>query len=155
MGFIAMELNRHLLASVPTGHFVAAVLLCIDEAQGTAEIWQGGMPDVLLLDSSGSLLWRMPSQHLPLGIIEFDEDAAEIVKADVPAGCQFVLLSDGLLEATAPDGDAFGFDRLNASLAAVPTPERLAAVQSSLAQHMGTQPVHDDVSLLLVTMPGL
>jgi PAS domain S-box-containing protein len=73
LGYIVMELNRQLRATMPSGRFVAASLLCLNEESESVQLWQGGMPEVLLLGTDGKLKSRFSSQHLALGIIDHDE----------------------------------------------------------------------------------
>jgi len=150
LGYLVMELNRQLRATMPSGRFVAASLLCIDEASRTAELWQGGMPDVLLVDASGELKQRLPAQHLPLGIIDFDEDMARLTTIQLAPGDQFALFSDGLIEAADPDGEPFGLERVAEVMKRAPPAERLHALRTALDAHTGIGQFHDDISLLLV-----
>ena len=142
------ELDRKVAESVPKGRFVAATLLCIDPAAREAQVWVAGMTDVLLLDPDGRVARRFASQHLPLGIGEVESGPPETVF--LQAGQQFVLHSDGLVEATDERGEAFGSARLEAALAGAETGRRLEAVQSALQAHLAGSVPHDDVSVLLV-----
>lgn len=135
---------------MPSGRFVAATLLWLNQETRKAQLWQGGMPDVLLLDRQGHANACHSSRQLPLGILEFDEDAAAITEIDVPAGAQLVLFSDGLIEAPDGAGKQFGMARLREVLAKAPPGQRLDAVRAAVYAHAGIGPLHDDVSLLLV-----
>jgi len=150
LGYIAYEINRQLLAFMPTGRFVAASLVCFDETKQMAELWLGGMPDLLLIEPDGTLHRHIASAHPPLGIIEFDEDMAGIERVACPSGSQLVLISDGLIEAADAGGESFGFERLKRALSSTPVPNRLDAVRNALDAHMGSVSPHDDVSILLI-----
>jgi|GEM_PF-4826823 len=149
---ILSELSKHLLESLPSGHFVATALLCIDEKRHTAEVWNGGIPDILLLDRDGSVQRVVGSSHLPLGIADasVDESMTVTTKLAWEAGSQFAMYSDGLLEAENPDGEPFGPQRLSAALVSVPLQQRLVAVQQAIQAHLGSGAAHDDISLLLI-----
>jgi PAS domain S-box-containing protein len=147
---LVMELNRQLRATMPSGRFVAASLLCIDEQAGTAELWQGGMPDVVLLDAAGKPKRRFSARHLPLGIVDFDDEMGALTRIEFARGEQFVLYSDGLVEAADSDGAQFGIDRLLRVLEQAPDDGRVVAVRSSLYRHTGIGQSQDDISLLLV-----
>jgi len=43
------------------------VLIEVNPDKGLVEIWNGGLPDVLVLGSAGEILHRVTSTHLPLG----------------------------------------------------------------------------------------
>lgn len=148
---IVTELNKHLSATLPSDRFVAACLLCLDEKECSAEIWAGGMPDLLLLAQDGSIIHHFASSHLPLGIVDFgDPSMTETVRTEWQEGCQFALYSDGLLDASNPRGEPFGFSRFAAALAAAPQQVRLSGVQQALTAHLEGAPPHDDISLMLV-----
>ncbi len=153
LGYIVMELNRQLRATMPSGRFVAASLLCIKEEGQSAHLWQGGMPDILLLAADGRLKNRYSAQHLPLGIIDFEEGMAAITDIEFLPGEQFALFSDGLIEATDSAGQQFGLERLQDVLAKTPAAGRIDAVRGSLYTHTGIGQFQDDVSLLLVGAP--
>ena len=148
---IVTEFNRHLRTTLPSGRFVAATLLCLDEKTYCAQIWSGGMPDVLLLAQDGSILRRFVSPHLPLGIVDFDDPSMiETARTEWQEGCQFVLYSDGLLEASNTRAEPFGLSGLAAALAGAPQHARLSSVQQALTAHLEGAPPHDDISLMLV-----
>ena len=147
---IVHEVNRQLQATLPVGQFVAASMLCIAADGRHADAWVGGTPDLLILDAGGKLRCRMASTDLPLGI---DADSQKLVKcASIPLqpGDQFVLFSDGLIEAESERHQAFGYPQLFAVLASAPADQRMDAVKLALAQHLGSKAAHDDVSLMLI-----
>lgn len=150
LAHIISEVNRQLLATMPVGRFVAASLLRVDRATGVAEVWIGGTPDVLVLNEQGRVVRSVAASHLPLGVAEFD--AAELKSEQIAIGSdsQFVLFSDGLLEATNVEGAQFGFGSMAAALASAAPAQRVAAVQSALERHLAGLAPHDDVSLLII-----
>ncbi len=150
VGYVAHEINRQLIAFIPTGRFVAATLICFDRGSGRTDVWVGGMPELLLMASDGQVLRRLPSTHLPLGIVDFDEHIAGVETIESPPGTQLVLFSDGIVEAPNSQGEAFGVERVIAALSRVAGGERLAEVQAALTSHRCGQPVADDISLLLI-----
>ena len=147
---IVVELNKNLLLTLPAGRFVAAVLLCIDEKGHTAEVWNGGMPDQLLLSRDGRLLQAINSSQVPLGIANFDASMAVPTKLIVAEGDQFVMYSDGLIEATNPAGEPFGMNRLIRVLTRAPAVRRIAELQEAWRGHVRSALQQDDVSLLLI-----
>ncbi|WP_435628171.1 PP2C family protein-serine/threonine phosphatase [Candidatus Ferrigenium straubiae] len=150
IGEIVAEINRNLRATLPVDRFVAAALLHIDEAAGTAEVWIGGMPDLLLLNPEGMVVRRMSSQHLPLGIVDSGDGMAATARIAWPAGSQIAMYSDGLIEASSEAGEMFGIERLCKALLAAPADRRVAAVQDAVTAHIGPTAPHDDISLMLI-----
>ncbi|MDH4285331.1 MAG: bacteriohemerythrin [Gallionellaceae bacterium] len=147
---IVAEINRNLRATLPPGRFIAATLLCINSANKTAEAWIGGMPAIQLLDAGGCVLKTLSSSHFPLGITDFNADMADTTQISWEDGNQFLMYSDGLIEAANPAGESFGEKRLERALQGASAAQRLAAVQSALASHIGSSVPHDDISLALI-----
>lgn len=150
LAWIVHEINRQLQATLPVGHFVAATLLRLGADGRHADVWVGGMPDLLVLGAAGEPRRHVASSNLPLGIDAGDRDSIQPDRIAIQPGDQLVLFSDGLVEAENGQGQAFGYASLLAALTAAATADRLAAVQRALARHLGSTPPHDDVSLMLV-----
>lgn len=150
LGWIVHEVNRQLQAALPVGYFVAASLLRIDAAGGYADVWIGGTPDLLVLDAAGNARRRVTSTNLPLGIHAGDEEAIQRERIDLQPGDQFVLFSDGLVEAANDKAEPFGYAGLFAALASAAAADRLNAVKLALADHLGNTSPHDDVSIMLI-----
>ncbi|MDP2869270.1 PP2C family protein-serine/threonine phosphatase [Methyloversatilis sp.] len=150
LGLMAGEINRHLMSSLPIGRFVAASMVRLDE--GFGELWVGGTPEVLWLDRSGAVRERFASANLPLGIDADDPLNVPPRHFRWTPGDQLVLCSDGLLEAHAPSGDAFGSARLERLLGDNPPAHRHDAVRRALDVHLDGASAHDDVSLLVIDL---
>jgi DNA-binding response OmpR family regulator len=150
LALMAREINRHLMSSLPIGRFVAASMVRLDE--GFGELWVGGTPDVLWLDGSGVVRERFASANLPLGID--DDDPVNVPPRHFrwSPGDQLVLCSDGLLEAHAPSGEAFGSARFEHLLCNSPPAQRHDAVRRALDVHLDGASAHDDVSLLIIDL---
>lgn len=111
---ILNNINQKLLTLLPTGMFMAACLVKINKDLKHASIWNGGMPEVFLLDNRlGKIKHRIPSSHLPLGISCSADRSFVMEKLEINAGDQFIMYSDGLTDATNSDGAMFGTSRLH------------------------------------------
>jgi serine phosphatase RsbU (regulator of sigma subunit) len=150
LSWIITEINRQLKATMPIGRFVAATVLCIEHARGEAEVWLGGTPDLLLIDANGTLKQSITSDHLPLGIDEMSNEDVAPTRIKINAGDQFVMFSDGVLEAANAANEQFGMNQMAAALATAPRHQRLEAVQDALIRHVGSGTPHDDISLLVI-----
>lgn len=150
---IAAEINRKLRAKLPVGLFLAACLLAVDAATGKVCIWNGGVPDVLAHRPGAGLFARLPSRHLPLGILDDAAFVASLDCADLQAGDRIYAYSDGLPEAIAPDGDMFGEARLSAVLEDPAAADPFAAVCAALAGFRQGHPQHDDITLIEIVCP--
>lgn len=144
------RINNQLCSSLPTSRFVAAAFLTINEEEGLAEVWVGGVPPVLLLAPDGQVAQRFESDRLPLGITGFDKEQLAVTQVIYEPGSQFALFSDGLQEASNSVGIPFGNERIEAALAAAPPDRRMKSVSEALRAFTDGAVPHDDVSLLLV-----
>lgn len=152
---IVHELNLQHRAHSPSDRFVATIAACYRPREGILEVWNGGIPPALLLNSSGQVLWRFRSQNLPLGIVGNDLFSREVEAFKLPEeDTQLFMYSDGLIEAENATGEAFGKQRLQDVLQCRPE-ERLVKLRTSLDDHLGKQPAHDDVSYLQLLCKNL
>lgn len=150
LGLMASEINRHLSTTLPVGRFVAATIVRIEGSEG--EVWVGGTPEVLLLDRSGQVHARFASMNLPLGIDVDDAANVPPQRFDWTPGDQLVLCSDGLLEAHNRVGEAFGSQRLEATLCDAAPSRRHDSVRDALTVHLDGALAHDDVSLMVIDL---
>lgn len=154
LGRMIAKINSQLRAALPVGRFVACSCVCIDPQSGRSELWLGGMPNVLVMDTAGRVVREIRAVHLPLGIDDWDWQSATTEAIETPpGGGQLVMYSDGLLEARNPAGEEFGLQRLIAVLSSAPPDKRQAAMQTAIMLHLDSEPAHDDVTLLLVDLP--
>ncbi|MEJ5211859.1 MAG: PP2C family protein-serine/threonine phosphatase, partial [Burkholderiales bacterium] len=109
IGLIAREMNRRLRELVPTGHFVAACLVEVNEAQKRLSLWTAGMPRPLLC-FAGQPPVPLGGCRLPLGIAadeaEAPQDSCEELAWSEPGW--LVIYSDGLSEAGHVHASALG-----------------------------------------------
>lgn len=150
---LAATINSRLQTDLPTGHFVALAIGMIDNSNRSIEIWNGGMPDLLVLDGHGSVLHSFKSRHLSAGILNAQsfDDQTELWQWQEP--CELFAHSDGISEARNADDDMFGIDRVGECLQAPPG-QRIARLQQALNEFVGSQPAPDDISCLCIRCPA-
>jgi len=151
---IAEELNRKLKAILPPDRFVAATLAAIDVRNQTVEVWNGGNPDALFVNSHGEVAMQWASNHPPLGILpdKLFSGMTETVVFHEPG--DLLLCSDGLTEAENPAGGWFAIDGVRASLSQAQGSEaRFASLLKNVKDHLAGHPGRDDISALLVSVP--
>jgi serine phosphatase RsbU (regulator of sigma subunit) len=146
-------LNQQLKESMPLGRFVAATVLCLDEVSLSGEIWVGGTPQAYLLETDGRVAATFPSTGLPLGIIPNEGFDGTPTTFTWRKGAQIILHSDGLSEATNPQGEQFGVDTLLNAAASVPPTARFACIDQALETHLAGMQAADDVSLMVIDCP--
>lgn len=150
LGNLVEAINFLLTNSLPTGRFVAAAFVCVDDQQGLAEVWVGGVPDVLMTDAQGQLLRRFSSRNLPLGITRSGDVAAGVERVLWAPGNRLVLLSDGVLEAHDDGHEQFGDERLLDCVVKTAGGDLVGALKTTLNAHLQGVAAHDDMSLLVV-----
>ncbi|PAS93776.1 MAG: hypothetical protein BSR46_17575 [Candidatus Dactylopiibacterium carminicum] len=103
----------------------------------------------------GQVVHRYPSNHLSLGVDSLVAGAISITELHWPQmGGQLLLSSDGVIEAVSDDGRTFGYEGVIGALAGSHPRERLAVLQQALRRHLDAQAGHDDISMLLLDLPG-
>lgn len=146
---VVVELNAKLRAHFPTGLFLAACLLEVDELAGKLAVWNGGMPDVLVARDTQGISLRLRSRHLPLGVAgdSMFEAGAEVV--DVRPGDRVLAYTDGVLEARNPDGKMFGEEGFTACVTCdMPEDGWFEALRERLAAFRGSAAQADDLTLI-------
>jgi two-component system, HptB-dependent secretion and biofilm response regulator len=149
---IAREMNNMVWDSLPTSHFVAAILVCINPYERMIEVWSGGCPPPLVLNSKGDVVKRFSPRHLALGILpnkQFDDTLEYFINAD-DDDCSLLMFSDGLTDMKNMQGETFSLDQLLDSLIPVPASERWQNLRASVDQFSaGLQSAGDDISIVM------
>ncbi|HVR06501.1 MAG TPA: PP2C family protein-serine/threonine phosphatase [Thermoanaerobaculia bacterium] len=111
------ELNRRLAAELPEREFVALAFARFEPAGGEVELANAGLPDPYLLTAGAPPAPQVvPGPRLPLGV--WAEVAYSSLSLRLAPGDRLLLLSDGLAEAPAANGEPLGYGALAGLLAA-------------------------------------
>lgn len=108
---VLVEINQRLKQLLPTGMFLAATLMQLDPHSSTATIWNGGFPDVLITNRDNEIVNRVPSTHLPLGVVDHKVLSHAPERINLEHGNRIIAFSDGVIETMSPSGEFFGQDR--------------------------------------------
>lgn len=144
---MARELNHHLHHFLPSHIFCAAILIQIDLYAGQLFIWNGGMPDALMIDRGNGTRRSLPARHMPLGALTDDEFDAALDSLPLPLDAQLYLYSDGLTDALMPDSPEAAEPYLLRLLEA-PAAQRFDA----LIDIVKRQKQNDDVALVEIDL---
>jgi len=147
---ILTEINRKLYEIMPTSHFCATAFVCYDAELGLIEIFNGGLPPILVLDENRKIVSRINSCNLALGILPAGSFQPETTTLAENGGYTLVLYTDGVTEAWNADGQMFGQDRLDAVLQSGEVP--FTALKAALEHYTGSQPLADDASLVVLSL---
>lgn len=105
---IIEEINQKLLFVLPDGLFCAACLMELEEHGKMLAVWNGGLPDVLIIDQHANIKDRVASSHIPLGIHGSNRVDLNTVFIEVDAGDKVVFYTDGAINAENAHGEKFG-----------------------------------------------
>ena len=149
LGEIVRELNDVLVRFLPMGMMLAASVFEVRANGFEVSWWGGGLPDGYLLDKDGTIVRRLVSTHMPLGVLKEHEFEAELLHYKLEPDQRIVCYTDGVVEAENNVGEQFGQDRLEEALksgrAIIPTV--FEAVNNSLVEMWVT------ISILSMTFP--
>jgi hypothetical protein len=155
LGFTELicEINDTLKVLLPPGLFCSAALVSLSRDAGTLQVWNCGLPPILLRRVSDGSVQAYPSQSLPLGLLGSAELEIAPTRVDVNAGDDVFVFSDGLTESADATGQLFGVDRVISVLAESRVPgEGFTAILNALARFRGDVRVSDDLSLVCVSV---
>jgi serine phosphatase RsbU (regulator of sigma subunit) len=146
-----LDLANERLYRLGRRSFVAVGLFSFSSDEPTLRYSLAGQPQPLKRARGGQISeLALPSHRLPLGALL--DRGYEEMETTVRAGELVLGYSDGVIDATAPDGELFGLERLTRLLADTPPEPQLVvqAVLSALEAFTGGQEPYDDVTLVAV-----
>ena len=153
MGDIIHELNDKLYDLLPSNIFCCAAAVQFDFSRATVDVWNGGLPDVVIQRHNNVDFETVVSSQLPLGVVSNSTYPLEISRLSMSVNDRVWLLSDGLLEASNAQGHSFGADRF---LAILKQSSHLASPIEFIKRQFASFNNHaaqaDDVSLVQISM---
>ena len=150
---ILAEMNRKLFEMLPTEMFCAACIASISPDVRNLQIWNGGLPDALLVRDR-TIVSRFPSTSLPLGVIE-DLIEPEMVHHVLQPGDHLLIMTDGVTEARNAAGEMFGSERVLTTLReGQPAHSPFARLYVAVESFITDRRQQDDISLLCVPCDG-
>ena len=128
---------------------MAMVLLRL--AAGRIRFASAGMPPLLVWRHETDTIDEILAPNVPLGTlsdIEFPENEISLLPGD-----SLLVMTDGLVELTDPDGEPLGYDRaaeIFAQVAHLDPEEAIEALLKLAADYHSGTPLHDDMTLVLL-----
>jgi PAS domain S-box-containing protein len=114
---IAEEINKKVWISLPSSHFVAAIIVSIDQVTRMVEVWSGGCPPPFIINDAGELMHQFKSRHLAMGILPPEQfDSSIEYFSNSKCGNSLVMFSDGVVELENENGEQFGLAKLMESM---------------------------------------
>ncbi len=143
------EVNKKLLQLLPVDRFLAACFIEIDEEYRVMKIWNAGIPSIIKYNIGGSLIQKIPSMNLPLGILPINNNEFPPFRVNVDVGDYVYVYSDGLTEEINDTGEMFGEQRLIETIQSSNGFDcRVDRIKNSLINFMGNTKQSDDILLL-------
>lgn len=145
---LVREIGDKLHRLFPRNLFLAACIAEVDTRHQSVKVWNGGLPDTLVLDAGGQICGRIPSGHPALGVLPTREIVPRVTELPFPLGSRLLMYSDGLIEARSAAGECFGEERLERQLASAASTDWFSSLWEAFqAFRLGT-PQDDDVTVL-------
>ena len=145
---ILREATQTLSRRLPTHLYMAACAFEVNAAGSVARVWNAGVPEALLV-RGGAIVGRFPSSTLPLGITDSVDPAEAVAEHPLEPGDRLYAYSDGVTEATAPDGEMFGVERLESYLTQLDSePDDLQSLLQRLDDYTEGGEQADDITLV-------
>lgn len=148
---ILEHINESLLTASHESMFMTMICFSLDSRSGVARVANAGhvFPYIWIADEGE---WCMiESEGVPLGKVI--NPGYEAITFDLELGDKLFLYTDGIIEEASPQGEQFGFERLEELLyntAALPIEAAHMALFSELEAHCEKPIFSDDVTLMLV-----
>ena len=148
---ILKELNRKLERLLPSDKFLAIGAISISHDVQSAEIWNGGIPSIIHLNSNHEIKSRYPAEHLALGILE-EIDDERMIHLDLNEGDSLIMYTDGVIEACSPEPDKemYGEERFEEHLKNSKTDDILINIEKDLIRYTDGYAQDDDISMVII-----
>ncbi|ABK45447.1 response regulator receiver protein [Magnetococcus marinus MC-1] len=148
---ILTHINQTLQKKLPTAMFLCATYLTIGPDRNSVQLWNCGMPDLLIFDPDLTV-HRLTSTHMPLGIMPqpFNQDSGRI--HPLQPSQRLVVYSDGIVETLNQHFEMYGVERLIAQWVQIHQQHGdLTEILTDLNRFRGTQQQTDDITLMELT----
>jgi sigma-B regulation protein RsbU (phosphoserine phosphatase) len=148
---VCARVNRLLCGHMVSGRFVTACYIRLDCRRHVLTCANAGHNPPLLVRASGDVV-RLATGGTVLGV--FPDVTYEQHEVDIRPGDRLVLYTDGITEATSPDGEEYSEERLAAAIrdrAGLDAPSLTAALFENVlafAEHT----LHDDATIMSVVV---
>jgi PAS domain S-box-containing protein len=152
VGEILTRANGILAEDVGSERFITLFLGRIDPNTRGFVYASAGHPAGYVLDSQGNLRATLKRTGIPLGM-KADTQFASAPEILLSPGDLILLLTDGIEEASAPDGTLFGLDRIFETVRqhhSLPAQEIVQALYESVRAFANNAPQVDDITAIVI-----
>jgi len=153
IGDIAVEMNSRLRRLLPVNMFCAACLIEVDPDRTAMHIWNGSMPDVVLLGPDGAVKQTISSSHSALGIEPDEKFKRNMDIISIEGNEKLYMCSDGVIDVRNSDGVKYGKERYFDSFARfTDNDDRFTLMVEDVTDYAIDGEICDDISLIEVDM---
>ncbi len=145
---IVTEINKKLNRELPTGFFCAAAFIDVDATTRTLQIWNAGLPDVVLFDCDRKESYRIPSAHLALGITNQEIGNKDVAVYPVTENQVLFMYTDGLTEVVNDENEMYGCERLERYFMAPVRADLIGDIKQDVMLFRGGADQHDDITCI-------
>jgi sigma-B regulation protein RsbU (phosphoserine phosphatase) len=141
---VLAKLNPLLVNDFPSGRFVTMLYAILDPSERTLRFASAGHLRPLLIDDSQARFLET-ERGLPLGIGLGEYSEAEI---HLSQGARLLFYSDGITEATNPEGEEYGAERLEKHFRR--SDASAESILEDVRKFADGEGLHDDATVILV-----
>lgn len=147
---MAGTINDTLLTLLPDDMFFAAAIVEVNHTGKQISVWNGGLPTLILQDSTGQIIKRFESRHMSLGILEPHEFESEVERYEMSFGDRLIGFSDGIVELENQNEEMLGDEGIEDWLTSKPniTVEELV---EKADEYLGGSERKDDITIVIFT----
>lgn len=151
---IVSVINEKLLLILPVHVFFSCTVVQVSPRHRTAKIFNAGMQPLIMIDDKSREVSEYKSTCVPLGVIASETLSIELTEVNLEGHEQFILYTDGIVEAMNCDGELFGVDRLINALLNTKSLDIQLLVEDS-QNFCSSQPFMDDVSIIKLSVEDI
>ncbi len=144
--------NTLLCREVEFGSFVTLLFVRLDLSSRTIQYVNAGHPFGYVLDHSAKVKAKLEGRSLPLALFP-DSDFSVNAPIELEPGDVIVLVTDGVQEASSPDGAFFGTERMLEIVRANrdrKAKKIIEVLQVALREFVGCGELQDDVTVVVI-----
>lgn len=145
---VIFAINERLSRETPADRFIATILVEINSDSQQIRIWNGGLPEALVVDHQGKIT-EVASSDMALGILPSAIVKAQFTQFHFDDVAHLVVYSDGIIEQENQHNEAFGEEQLY-QLSVLPAKDACHAIATAYEQHRGPRQNDDDASLHII-----
>ena len=146
------EINKYIYLETEENMFVSLVYLMFSPETGSLLFVNAGGETPLLYREERRIVEELSSEGMVIGLLP-DWKEGEIKEILLKKGDHLLLYTDGVIEATSPDGEIYGEERLKKFLqknGELSPKEFLRELEMEVMGFSWNQPLSDDLTLLAI-----